>query len=148
MLLRKLVPVFALSLASAGVSADRLKPEDAVEYRQSAFRLMSFQLGVLNPLHRRQAYDDEAFIYRAETLSRLAELALEGFTEDSKGQQSRTQARMWDEREAFETRLREFAETTAQMAERSAAGDSRATRDLFRQTLQSCKSCHDRYRIE
>lgn len=128
--------------------ADSLKPEDAVEYRQSAFRLMSFQLSVLNPLHRQRNYSDEQFAYRAETLQRLGQLALEGYTPESAGVSSRSSARVWDEFDDFSERMQAFVEITGRMAEHSAAGDDRETRELFRQTLQSCRSCHDRYRLD
>lgn len=143
-----MIMAMMLGSCAASVQADSMKPEDSVEYRQSAFRLMSYQLNVLNPLHRRQAYSDDAFAYRAETLSRLGELALEGFTEDSQSAASRTASRVWDNRDDFDKRMQRFIETTAQMAEASRAGNDRQTRDLFRQTLQSCRACHDQYRLD
>lgn len=146
--MKKTLVLVSLLWAAASVNADTMKPEDSVEYRQSAFRLMGFQLNVLNPLHRSQAYADEAFAYRAEMLSRLGELALEGFTDESRSVDSRTAARVWEQRDDFEQRMLDFIATTAKMAEASRAGDNRQTRDLFRQTLQSCRSCHDQYRLD
>ncbi|KAA0874647.1 c-type cytochrome [Nitrincola tapanii] len=144
----KLILITCLVSLSTSVWADRIKPEDAVEYRQSAFRLMGAQLSVMNPLHRRQAYDDEQFAYRAQVLSQLSALALEHFTEESKGIKSRSHARVWEEKERFTQSMQEFEAITANLAETAASGNKRATRDAFRQTLQSCKACHDRYRLD
>ena len=138
----------AIGLLSNGVSGDTMKPEDSVEYRQSAFRLMSYQLNVLNPLHRSKAYSDEQFVYRAEMLNRLGALALEGFTEDSKTVSSRSAPALWDNQADFTERMQAFIATTAELTESARAGQDKQTRDLFRQTLQSCRACHDRYRLE
>lgn len=146
--MKKSFIVGSLFFLSVALHADTMKPEDSVEYRQSAFRLISFQLNVLNPLHRSKAYSDEAFVYRAETLSRLAELALEGFTEESKSIDSRAAAQVWDNKADFDERMQNFITTTAELAKSSKAGNDRETRDLFRQTLQSCRSCHDKYRLD
>ena len=146
--MKKTVLLVTLLLGAACVNADSMKPEDSVEYRQSAFRLMGFQLNVLNPMHRSQAYSEDEFAYRSDMLSRLATLALEGFTEESKSIDSRTSVRVWDNREDFDQRMQDFIEVTANMAEASKAGNDRETRDLFRQTLQSCRSCHDQYRLD
>lgn len=137
-----------LVFLSGWVSSDSMKPEDSVEYRQSAFQLMSYQLNVLNPLHRSKAYSDEQFVYRAETLNRLAILALEGFTEESKTVSSRSAPAVWENQADFTERMQAFIATTADMAESAKAGQDRETRDLFRQTLQSCRACHDRYRLD
>lgn len=137
-----------LVFLSGWVSSDTMKPEDSVEYRQSAFRLMSYQLNVLNPLHRSKAYSDEQFVYRAETLNRLGILALEGFTEESKTATSRSAPAVWENQADFTERMQAFIATTADMAESAKAGQDRQTRDLFRQTLQSCRACHDRYRLD
>ena len=146
--MKKTVLSLGLLLAASFVSADNIRPESSVEYRQSAFRLMEFQLNVLNPMHRSQAYSEEAFAYRADTLSRLGALAHEGFTEESRNIDSRASSRVWDSREDFDQRMQTFIEITANMAEASKAGNNRETRDLFRQTLQSCRSCHDQYRLD
>ncbi|QEW07723.1 c-type cytochrome [Nitrincola iocasae] len=137
-----------LALISGWVSSDTMKPEDSVEYRQSAFRLMSYQLNVLNPLHRSKAYSDEQFVYRSEMLNRLAALALEGFTEESKSITSRSAPAVWDNHAEFTERMQDFIATTAELTESARAGQDEQTRDLFRQTLQSCRACHDRYRLE
>lgn len=146
--MKKTVLLISMLVASACINADTMKPEDSVEYRQAAFRLMGFQLNVLNPLHRSQSYADEAFAYRSEMLSRLGELAHEGFTEESQQADSRASSRIWENQADFDERMRSFIETTANMAEASRAGDNRETRNLFRQTLQSCRSCHDQYRLD
>ncbi|WP_417581821.1 c-type cytochrome [Nitrincola sp.] len=137
-----------LVLMSGWVSSDSMKPEDSVEYRQSAFRLMSYQLNVLNPLHRSKAYSDEQFVYRAEMLNRLGALALEGFTEESQSVSSRSAAAVWENQADFTERMQAFIATTAEMVESASAGQDDQTRDLFRQTLQSCRACHDRYRLD
>lgn len=146
--MKKTVLSLGLLMAASVVSADNMRPEGSVEYRQSAFRLMEFQLNVLNPMHRSQAYSEEAFAYRADMLSRLGTLAHEGFTDESRSADSRASSRIWDNREDFDQRMLDFIEITANMAEASKAGSNRQTRDLFRQTLQSCRSCHDQYRLD
>lgn len=146
--MKKTLVLMSLLLGVTCAKADTMNPEDSVEYRQSAFRLMSFQLNVLNPMHRSQAYSEEEFAYRADLLSRLGRLAHEGFTDASRQVDSRTASRMWDNREDFDQRMQTFIDVTAQMAQSSEAGNDRQTRDLFRQTLQSCRSCHDQYRLD
>lgn len=146
--MKKILAIFSLAFLSALGNADTMKPEDSVEYRQSAFRLMGFQLNVLNPLHRSKSYSDEAFTYRSDMLSRLGKLAHEGFTEESQQVDSRASSRVWENQADFDERMRAFIQTTSKMTDASRAGKDRETRDLFRQTLQSCRACHDQYRLD
>ncbi|WP_416140638.1 c-type cytochrome [Halomonas sp. HK25] len=141
----------AALLSSASVQA--LEVDKAIEYRQSALRVMAFQTGPLGDMVQGDIdYDAEDFALRANNLASLAHLPWEAFIEgslqnDDHGIATEAMAVIADNRDDFISRqetLVDETDTLAQMANDGAEFD-----ELRRQmgtVVDTCRGCHDNYR--
>ncbi len=151
-------PLLALGLSAAlllPVTAQAADPEDAIEYRQSALRVMAWQLGPLGAMAQGDIdYDADVFAAKTDNLAAVAHLPWEGFMEGTlRGDDHAAEtdalaaiADNWDDFEERQTTFQQEAGTLAQLVQ-----DDAEFADLRRQVgavANSCKGCHDEYRAD
>ncbi|MFP4137695.1 MAG: c-type cytochrome [Halomonas sp.] len=151
-------PLLALGLAAAlalPLAAQAADPEDAIEYRQSALRVLAWQLGPMGDMAKGDIeYDEEEFATRAANLAAAAPLPWEGFMDgtlrdDGHGVETDALADIDDDWDDFHERRDTFVEEADTLAKMVEDGEEFA--NLRRQVgtvADSCKSCHDEYRAE
>ena len=87
-MIRKLLQsslVGLLSLNIGALGAAEVKPEDAVEYRQSVYTLIKWNFAPIGAMVKGQVpYDAAAVARHAAFLETLSKMPLEGFTPDRK----------------------------------------------------------------
>ncbi|MDY7117590.1 cytochrome c [Halomonas sp. SSL-5] len=151
-------PLLSLGLSAAlmlPLAAQAAEPEDAIEYRQSALRVMAWQLGPMGDMAQGDIdYDEEEFATRARNLASVAHLPWEGFMEgtlrgDDHTAETDALAKIGDDWSGFEEKqetLKQEVATLARMVD-----DDEEFSALRRQVGavgNSCKGCHDDFRAE
>lgn len=135
------------ALACVPAQAQFAKPEDAVEYRQSAFTLMGnhfkrikAQLDVSKP-------DVDAIRASTALLEVLKLLPYEAFVPGTSDVgDTAAKPEIWTEQDRFKKLAREMQDRVAKLDEAARSGDVSGIRAAFNEAGKACKNCHDDYR--
>ncbi|NLJ52445.1 MAG: cytochrome c [Alcaligenaceae bacterium] len=121
-------------------------PEDAIEYRQAAFKLVGDVFGGrLGPVARGDVdFDEETVEANAELLKVLIDLPWVGFGEGTQGGDSEDS--IWTNKDDFDEKARASVVAVAELEEAAESGDLNKFKAAFANVGQSCKTCHDSYR--
>ena len=142
------VAVVASTLAFAGshgASKDQLK--DAMEYRQSTFKMVGQHFGVMADMVKGKVeYDADAFAKNAEALAMLSQLAPNGFAVEGTHEDSRAKKAIWEDKEDFAEKVTAFQTASAALAEAAKTGDADKAKAAFGDAGKTCKGCHTDYR--
>ena len=143
---RVLFAFCALSAAIPAVNAGAL--EDAVEYRQAAMNVFSWNLGHMAAMVKGEApFDKAAFAQYAHDLSTAASLrVLDGFPDDSVSDESDAKDEIWLDWQDFEAKYGEMQEKVNALSKTAEGGDESAMTAAFKEAGASCKACHKAYK--
>ncbi|WP_404297556.1 c-type cytochrome [Halomonas sp.] len=137
------------------LTAQAVDPEDAIEYRQSALRILAWQLGPMGDMAQGDIdYDEEHFATRAANLAAAANLPWEGFMEgtlqgDGHGTETDALAKIGDEWDGFRESQETFQQEAATLAQMVNDGEEfNVLRRQVGAVANSCKGCHDDYRAD
>jgi cytochrome c556 len=138
----------AATLALAAVqpaSAQFAQAEDAIKYRQSAFTVMSNQMGRLAAMARGNApYDAASAQASARAVEMLSHLPWDAFPAGSSGGAAKIKGDPWKEAEQFGKLQAALKSQTAKLA--ASAGTLEGLRAQVGPTSQACRDCHEKYR--
>jgi len=139
--------VVATFACAAGAA---VKPEAAINYRQSAYNLIGWNFGPLAQMMRGKApWDAAEFSRRADRVAFLAPQLLEGFPEGSdKGADTEAKPDIWKHMDDFKVKMDDFVKQSKLLADVAKGGDEAKMKEQFKQTAAACKACHDKYRNE
>ena len=123
------------------------KPEEAVEYRQSALTLIGNHMKRIKAQLDNSKPNLDIIRNSAALVETLKTLPFEAFPEGS-GDIGETAAKpeIWTERDKFDKRAKEMQEKVAALNAAARTGDIGAIRTAFGETGKACKNCHDDYR--
>lgn len=143
---RVLFAFCALSIAMPAANAGAL--EDAVEYRQAAMNVFSWNLGHMSAMVKGEVpFDKAAFARYAEDLSIAASLrVLDGFPDDSVSDDSDAKDEIWLDWEDFEAKYGKMREAIDALTEAARGGDEAAMKAAFKEAGASCKACHKAFK--
>ncbi len=147
--MRALMPLAFLLVAGISSSAHaQVKPEDAIRYRQSVFRVIVWNWMPMNAMSRgRIAFDAAAFAKHAERVAGLATQLHEGFpTGSDAGADTEAKAEIWTQAADFAAKMKTFETESARLAKIAKEGDEAAIKSQFSQVGNACKACHDKYK--
>ncbi|MGL4221051.1 MAG: c-type cytochrome, partial [Shewanella sp.] len=92
--------------------------DDAIHYRQSAFSLIAHQFGDMSDMLKgKKAFNAEVFAQRAANVAALSKLPGEGFIEGSDKGNTEALPKLWQNKTDFDSRLTEFQDNAAKLAE-------------------------------
>ena len=139
-----------LSLSMGAVGAAEVKPEDAIEYRQSVYTLIKWNFAPIGAMVKGQVpYDAAAVARHTAFLEALSKMPLEGFTPGSDvGNDTKAKPEIWKNRQEFEKLMSDFQEQITKLNQAAHSGDQAAVKEQFGATAKSCKNCHDKFRKE
>ncbi|MEE4378119.1 MAG: cytochrome c [Candidatus Competibacteraceae bacterium] len=127
-----------------------VKPDDAIQYRQSVFQLYKWNIAPLGGMVKGEVpYDAELVKRNAERLEFLATLPLEGFGPGTdKGDKMKTDAKpeIWQDFDQFKSLMENMGTEAGKLAETAASGDEGAVKAQIGALAKSCKTCHDDFR--
>ena len=151
-MMRKLLQsslVGLLSLNIGALGAAEVKPEDAVEYRQSVYTLIKWNFAPIGAMVKGQVpYDAAAVARHAAFLETLSKMPLEGFTPGSDVGDTKAKPEIWKNRQEFEKLMSDFQEQVNKLNQVAGSGNQAAVKEQFGATAKSCKNCHDKFRKE
>ncbi len=142
-----LVASAALLLATAASAQNFQKTEDAIKYRQGAFRVLSAHFGVLGAMaNGRAPYDARQAAYSADVIQLVSHLPFTGFVAGSDKGETRAKPEIWAEQAKFRAAAEKMQGEVAKVAAAARTGSVDNLKAAFGPAGQSCKACHDQFR--
>jgi len=146
--------VATLALATAGfvlatgASAQSFqKPEDAIKYRQGAFRVLSAHFGAIGAMaNGRAPFDAQAAARHGDVLALVSHLPFNGFVAGSDKGETRAKADIWSEQARFNGAADKMQDAVGKLAVAAKSGNLDTMKAAFGPAAQTCKACHDNFR--
>lgn len=152
--LPKLLLALSALAVAAGASA-QVKPEDAIKYRKAGYSYMSWNMGKIKEqtIDNPAAYNKDQVLAAARTIAAIANsgmgaLCVPGSDKDAGGQKTRVKPEFFQQQEEVGKIARAFNAEANKLAEVAAGGDVNAIKAQFGKTGETCKSCHDKFRMK
>jgi cytochrome c556 len=147
--------ILALALAGVTVCAVAADPEDLIKYRQSGYAFMAWNMGKIKD----QVIDNPGSFNQAQvaaSANAIAAIANSGMgalyapgTETGTGwKPTRANADMFQKPEEVRQVAIAFNKEANELAKVAATGDIAAIRAQFGKVGETCKGCHDSFRID
>ena len=142
--------IAATTLAVAGTAAAQSfqKPEDAIRYRQAAFRVLAPHFGVLGAMaNGRMPYDAAAAARSADVVAVASTLPWAGFGPGTdKGENTRAKPEIWSESAKFKASADKMNTEMQKLAAAAKTGNLDNLKAAFGPAAGTCKACHDDFR--
>jgi cytochrome c556 len=140
----------ALSALLANQAFAQVKPEKAIEYRQSVMTVISWNFGQMNAMVKgEKPYDKEAFARNAAIVAYMSPLAIEGFTPGSeKGHDTTAKPEIWTKMDDFKSKMDKQNSEVTKLAAVAKTGTFDEIKKQFGVAGGTCKGCHDDYRVK
>lgn len=146
--MKRLLALLLLATAASLSSAHQQTGEDRVNYRQGAYRIMGWHMGLLGDLARGektlsldQVRESVRHLQWAERLTATT------FTPDTRGvADSRLRPAAWEDLQGLADRGSALKSAIDTLVERSDAGDMAGIKTAIGDVGKACKACHDDYR--
>jgi cytochrome c556 len=137
-------------LVSLPAAAQFQKPEDAVKYRQSAMFVMANHFGRIGAMvNGRAPYDAAQAVANAEVVATMSRLPFVGFVEGTAGTaKGGAAAKIWTDRAGFDAASRKMQDEVGKLLTAARTNNLDNLKAAFGPVGQTCKGCHDDYRIQ
>ena len=132
--MKKIIALGIIALSLAGTASAQVKPEEQIKYRQAGYSFMSWNMGKIKA-NLEGEYNAEQVQAAANAVAAIAGSgmgALYGPGTDKDIGKIATN----------------FNTAAADLAKVAAGGDKAAVQKAFGATGETCKACHDKYRME
>ncbi|MDB5958477.1 cytochrome c [Ramlibacter sp.] len=138
----------AFALASPASAQSFQKPEDAIKYRQGAFRVLGAHFGALGAMAQGKApYDAQAAAHHADVIALVSHLPFTAFAAGTeKGENTHAKPEIWTEQAKFKENAEKMQDAVAKLAAAAKTGSVDNLKAAFGPAGQTCKACHDSYR--
>lgn len=125
------------------------KPEDAVDYRQSAFTVMGAHFGRVGAVVQgRVPYDAAATLANVEVVALMSRLPYQGFVDGTAGTaRGGASPKIWTERARFDAAASKMQEEVGKLLVAARSNNLDNVKAAFGPAAQACKACHDDYRV-
>ena len=140
----------AIAALAAGAVHAQAKPEDAIKYRQGAYKVMGWNFGPMAAMVKgEKPYDKEAFARHAAIVEFVSKLPGEGYVPGSdRGADTKAKPEIWAKMDDFKSKMIKMHEETAKLAAVARTGNFDEIKKQFGATGATCKSCHDDYKTK
>ncbi|MCA0325941.1 MAG: cytochrome c [Proteobacteria bacterium] len=137
------------AVLSLPAAAQFAKAEDAIEYRQGAFRVMAHHFSRLGAMANGKApYNAAVAAADGDVLAVVSKLPQAGFVAGSDKGKTRALPDIWKEEAKFKDLYEKMVAETAKVATAAKSGSLDQLKASFGPAAQSCKACHDEYRAK
>lgn len=143
--------LIATSMASMAEQAP--KPEKLIQWRQSAYRLLEWNVGRIKSSIQ-GTYNKVEVVAAANTIASVANSGLPALfapgTEKGKGwHETAAKPEVFKDRAKFTELSNNFSKEAAELAKVAASGnDAAAIKEQFGKVTRTCKACHDDFKGE
>jgi cytochrome c556 len=144
--------VLVAGLASCGGGGGAAAVDDspegqAVQYRQSAMRMLGYKVGALRAMASGEAPVDEAkFRKDAADVAALAGMLPEGFTPNTASARSNAKPEVWTNQADFQQKAADLKNAADALASTAASQGFEAAKGMVQAVGGTCGACHRPYR--
>lgn len=137
-------------LSGACIATAAVKPDAAIRYRQSVYTMIGWNFSPMAQMVKgKTAWDAAEFSRHAERVAALAPQLMEGFPQGSEtGAKTEAKPEIWKNPEDFKAKMDDLIKQSRALADVAKGGDEAKIKEQFKTTAGTCKSCHDKYRID
>ncbi|MGV3494475.1 MAG: c-type cytochrome [Ramlibacter sp.] len=139
----------ALTLGASASAQSFQKPEDAIKYRQGAFRVMAAHFGALGAMaNNRAPFDAQAAARHGDVIAMVSHLPFAGFGAGTDKGETRAKPEIWSENAKFTSAAQRMQSEVGKLAAAAKTGNLDNLKAAFGPAANSCKACHDDFRKE
>ena len=145
--MNKMLTAAALVAACVALPAQAqfAKAEDAVAYRQGAYRVLAHHFGSLGAMaNDKMPFDAARAAADGEVLAALAKLPATGFVAGAESKAAKPA--IWTEADKFKQLDQDLVTAAGTLATAAKSGDLAQIKAAFGPTAKTCKACHDEFR--
>ena len=152
--MKKIIALGIIALSLAGTASAQVKPEEQIKYRQAGYSFMSWNMGKikanLEGEYNAQQVQAAANAVAAIAGSGMGALYGPGTDKDIGDVKTRVKPEFFDPANGPDIGkiATDFNTAAADLAKVAAGGDKAAVQKAFGTTGETCKACHDKYRME
>ena len=151
---KQLAMVLAGGILGVGVltaaSAADPKPQDVVEYRKSVYTIIGWNFAPIGAMVKGEVPFDAAAVARhAQYVEMMSKAAPEGFAKGTGPdvvKNTEAKPEIWTKWSEFETKMTNFQQEAAKLAETAKGGKEADIKAQFGKTAETCKACHKEFR--
>ncbi|ALS60571.1 c-type cytochrome [Pandoraea norimbergensis] len=139
----------AAALVPALSHAQFAKPDDAVEYRQSALFLLGNHFGRIGAVVKGDVpFNKDDVAKNAELVATLSKLPWPAFEGGQTTAKSKAKPEVFTDKVKFQQAQEKMETAVAQLNTVAKGGDLASIKKAFGDAAQTCKSCHDNFRAK
>jgi cytochrome c556 len=131
-------------------SAQDIKPDRAIKYRQGVLNAQGWNAGIMNAMVKgEKPYNKDEFLLRATYLDELSHMAWEGFIPGSdQGAPTKAKPEIWTEPAKFKQYQVDLQTAAAKLLIAARSGDMAQIKPAFSDVGKACGNCHDDFRAK
>lgn len=152
--MKKALALGILSLTLATAASAQVKPEDQIKFRQAGYSFMSWNMGKIKA-NVEGEYNAKQVEAAANAIAGIANSGMgalygPGTDKDIGNVKTRVKPEFFDPKngENIGKLATDFTAAANELAKVAATGDKAAVQKAFGQTGETCKACHDKYRMD
>ncbi|MDM8358447.1 c-type cytochrome [Pandoraea communis] len=143
------VAALAVAVVPALAQAQFAKPDDAVEYRQSALFLLGNHFGRMGAVVKGDApFNKDDVAKNAELVASLSKLPWPAFEGGQTTAKSKAKPEVFSDKVKFQQAAEKMETAVAKLNTVAKGGDLASIKTAFGEAAQTCKSCHDGFRAK
>ncbi|PSJ81020.1 c-type cytochrome [Neisseria iguanae] len=121
----------------------------AVEERERLMDIFKDAASIMGKMIKGETpFDAAAFQAAADSMAENADKPWEHYTEESAKEESDAKPEVWSKPEEFKQAAEKFVAATVALKTAAAEGNLEAVKKPFGDVGQSCKACHDSFRVK
>jgi len=141
--------LLAASLAMTSAVAQTVKPEDQIQLRQAAYKMMGYSFGGIAAMAQgKRPYNKEDAIKYADLLVQVAAVPKNFFGEGTDKGDTRAKPEIWTKRAEFDDKMDKMLAEVAKLPAVTRTGDLEAIKAQAKATGSACGGCHDEFRVK
>jgi len=143
--------VAVIAVTALGVAeAQQNRAAQQIKYRQAAYTVLGTQFGIMGAMAQGRApWDAKAFATAAERAAFIATVTPDTFPAGSEsGAPTKAKPEIWRNEAEFGRMLNDLQAKTAALATAAKGGNADAAKAALGAAGQTCKACHDKYKLD
>jgi cytochrome c556 len=139
-----------IAALAATASAQDVKPERAIKYRQGILQGIGWDMGPMAAMVKgEKPFDKDEFLKRATWVSELAPMPWEGFTPGSdQGAPTKAKPEIWKDMAKFKQYQEAMQAASLKLVAAAKTGTLDAVKGPFGDLGKSCSNCHEDFRAK
>ena len=136
-----------VAVVSAAVSAQDMRPDRAIKYRQGIMQAQGWQMGVLSQMAKGEIpYNKDQAVRAATFVNELVKMSWEGYAPVSDTGNTKAKPEIWKDKAKFDKYAQEVQAETPKLVAAANSGDVAQLRTALGAVGKVCSNCHDDFR--